>query len=118
MSKDDDMIEIEETLGENISKNSQKSIDKKDHLDPEWGVSYKKFVAEKDEPGTASNLAHHLIEGLEKDQRSAAENLIKNTLQPADLLSYILKEAKTNPVAADAIRQEIIKRLRKQGIEE
>ena len=92
--------------------------EKKDHLDPNWGESYNKFVGEKHKPGTASYMAHQLMEGMAENEKSAATNLIQNTLGPADLLSYILREAETNPEAASAIRQEIVKRLRKKGIEE
>jgi hypothetical protein len=124
MSKEKDIMEADEKLVEpSVTKNTQKNED--DCLEPEWGmtqaewgVSYEKFVSEKETPGTPSCLAHQLMEGLAGEELAAAKGLIEKTLQSADLLSYILKEAETNPGAADAIRKEIIKMLRKQGIEE
>jgi hypothetical protein len=116
MSKEKDTLGINDPPPEaGTFENKNVGKNKSDHLTPEWGVSYEKFVSEKDDRGSASNLAHQLMEGLEENERTAAKNLIQNTLQPADLFSYILKEAETNPEAADAIRKEIVKRLRAKG---
>jgi hypothetical protein len=117
MKKEKDFVEIDETLGERSvegEKNTQKK--KEDCLNPKWGVSYEKFVAEKDVPGTPSNLAHNLMEDFNDLDRKMATNLIKNALQPADLLTYILEEARNNKDTADAVQKEIIKRLRSKGI--
>jgi hypothetical protein len=84
-----------------------------DHLEPNLGESYEKFVADQLNPGTPSFLAHQLMSNFDDEKKKEAEDIISKTLLPADLVTYIIEKARTDPEANKAFSEELRKRLAK-----
>lgn len=102
------MKEDNEIFEENLE--DKKEV-KEECLEPTIGLAYEQFVSEKHIPETPAYLAYKLISNFDDDKKKDAEELIAKTLAPADLVTYVLDRAKSDPEAAKAFREELKKRL-------
>ena len=82
-------------------------------LVPPSGESYDKFMQQSNDAGSASYLIHMLMSNFDDEKKAQAEDLIKKTLSPGDLISHVLRKSKSDPEVAKAFRREIEKRRAK-----